>query len=805
MFSTWHWSFGPRMKHILGCTLVLLFLSIWQGAMIAQDTDCNQVIRGMVLDLTTQEVLPYATVRILETDQGVAADENGAFVLKGICDVEVHLEVRFIGYKTVEHHHDFHHDDPIIYLAPDETLLESIVIEGSRLDAFQSLAIQNLDVAKISLLSKSVGDLTERLSGISTLKTGSNISKPIVHGLHSNRVLVMNDGLRHAYQVWGEGHAPEIDPSHVNEIEVVKGAGTVKYGPEALGGVILYNAKRPELDQKLNGSVGSSYQTNGRAYSAQLNLEQGSHRFAWSAGGFGVRQADLEAPDYNLSNTGKREYGGSFNTLFHRPTFELQISGSYLDQELGILRGSLVGNLQDLQNAIERSIPSPTFEPTYDIQNPKHETEHGLLKSNFSLFLGDHVFKLKHGIQRNIRREFDVRRGNLNERPVIDLELLSHTFEGEWIQPVRGKWSGNSGVQIFSQNSVNEPGSNPINFVPNYDVFNVGAYTIQSINFDKSVLELGVRFDRQTLSVADTIRDVTIYSNEVQFTNATFTLGFRKEINETLTVFSNIGTAWRPPNVAELYSFGYHFSRIQFGLWRYNLEPQISTPLNRVFDEMDRKVPSERSLKWVSGMEINNDRINAEFIFHVNRINDYIFLRPFGITTNVAGTFPFFIFDQTNALFLGSDWDIRYHHSEHLTSEAKISYVYATETENDQPFIEIPPLNLNYTFEYHKGKWGCGLSLDYMARQWHAPGVIEPAAFRNGGVEVSPDKIFDFMPPPDDYFLVGGKISYKHQLLNVVLQVDNLLHTSYRSYTDRLRYFADAPGRNFSLTVGVDF
>ena len=113
-------------------------------------------------------------------------DQNGEFVLSNICNNEVHLEVRFIGYKTMVHHHDFHHDDPLIYLASDETLLESVVIEESRLDAFQSLAIQKLEINNVSLLSTSIGNLTQSISGVSTLNTGTNISKPIVHGLHSN-------------------------------------------------------------------------------------------------------------------------------------------------------------------------------------------------------------------------------------------------------------------------------------------------------------------------------------------------------------------------------------------------------------------------------------------------------------------------------------------------------------------------------------------------------------------------------------------------------------------------------------------
>ena len=770
-----------------------------------QDLSCQEEIKGIVYDLTNQEPLPFATVTVEESGQGSVTDEFGAFTLSGICDEEIHLEVRFIGYKTVVHHHDFHHEDPMIFLAPDETMLESVVVEASRIEAFRSLAIQHLEVDDITKLSTSVGDLTEELSGITNLNTGANISKPIVHGLHSNRVLVINDGLRHAYQQWGEGHAPEIDPSHVDRIEVVKGAGTVKYGPEALGGVILYNSKRPELDQKLRGTFGSSYQTNGRAVGSQLNLSQGSHRFAWSASGIGILQGDLSAPDYNLSNTGKREYGGSFNTLYHQPNFELQLSGSYLDQELGILRGSLVGNLQDLQNAIERGVPSPTFDPTYEIQNPKHETQHALGKANLTWYAGEHIIKAQYGVQRNVRMEFDVRRGELNNRPVIDLKLWSHSFDAEWIQPTRGKWSGNTGVQLFSQSSNNAPGSNPINFVPDYDVLNVGIYTIQSIDFGTSTVELGARMDYQKLNVIDTIRDVTFYDNEVEFRNATFTLGYRSQINESLSFFTNIGTAWRPPNVSELYSFGYHFSRVQFGLWRYNFEPNIVTPLTRVFDETDREVPSERSLKWVAGIELKSERWQGEFILHANRINNYIFLRPFGVTTNVAGTFPFFIFQQTNAIFIGSDWDIRYRHSDILTSEAKLSYVYARETEIDQPFIEIPPLNLNYSLEYTRDHWGCSFMVGYMAEQWFAPSVIEPASFQGSGVEINPDEIFDFTAPPEAFLLFGVKVDYRWKSLHAELKVNNMLNTAYRAYTDRLRYFGDAPGRNISLSVSFDF
>lgn len=802
-------------------TLAVLALLLVAFNSAFSQLNCDFMVTGIVMDMETKTPIPFATVQITNEShndgnkevRGTTTDIEGRFVLKGLCEAEMDLIVSHVGYKQVVHHHDTYHADPKIFLAVDNQVLESVVVEDAYKEELKSVAIQKKELSQLAVVNSSIGELTEEMSGVSVLKTGANISKPIIHGLHSNRVLVINDGVRHAYQVWGLEHAPEIDPSHVDRIEIVKGAGTVKYGPEALGGVILYNTKRPAFDKALNGSFGHAYHTNGRAGTSNFNVGHGAHRFAWNVGGFGIYQGDLKAPNYNLTNTGRREYGASFNTLLHQKFFDLQVSGSYFNQELGILRGSIVGNLDDLQRAIDRGEPSPTLDPSYEIQNPKQDTEHGLINSNLSLFLGEHVVNLQYAFQQNIRREFDVRRGELNDRPVIDLELRSQTAEIEWIQPERGRWNGSSGIQLFTQNSVNEPGSNPINFVPDYDVLNVGAFTVQSLNFDKSVVELGVRFDYQTLSVADTIRDVAVYANEVDFSNATFTLGFRRELNRNWSLFSNIGSAWRPPNVSELYSFGYHFSRIQFGLWRYQVSPRpdrtppfsIATPLNGVFDETDREVPSEKSYKWVTGLEWKSDKINAEFVFYVNLINDYIFLRPFGVTTNVAGTFPYFLYDQTNARFIGSDWDIRYNHTPYLTSELKISYVRATELENNQPFIEIPPFNANYAIDYLRGRWGGGLSFNYSARQWNAPPVIQPTDFQQNDVFVDPNQIFDFMSAPDGFLLVGARMSFQPGDFKAELKVNNILNTAYRVYTDRLRYFSEAPGRNITISIGYKF
>jgi iron complex outermembrane receptor protein len=138
-------------------------------------------------------------------------------------------------------------------------------------------------------------------------------------------------------------------------------------------------------------------------------------------------------------------------------------------------------------------------------------------------------------------------------------------------------------------------------------------------------------------------------------------------------------------------------------------------------------------------------------------------------------------------------------------SEIKISYVHAIELENQQALLEIPPLNINYAIDLKKGDWNFRLNLNYTAPQWNAPQVIEPINFQNSNIEIDPEQLFDFMTPPDGYFLMGGSVRYQQKRWHAEFKINNLLNSSYRLNTDRLRYFADSPGRNLSIALEYKF
>jgi iron complex outermembrane receptor protein len=784
---------------------LLLLLSIYA---FGQENYCDQKFDGRILDLDSKEALPFATITLSGTNKTAIADADGYFEIENICSEEIDLEVRFLGYKTLVHHHDFHHASPIIYLSADETLLESVVVEQERnAHELKTLDLKNIKIESFQNLGATAGDLLSRATGVYTLRTGQNVVKPVVHGLHSNRVLIINNGVRHSYQAWGSEHAPEIDPSQVDKIQLIKGAATVRYGPDALGGVILFDAAKPHFNLDYSGDLRVGGQSNGRALSASASLQKGFKRHAFGASINGTKQGDLKAPDYHLTNTGKKELGFSFTSIHHFPWIDFEVYGNHFKQELGILRGSVNGNLVDLANAIGAEIPNETRDFSYEIRTPRQETVHNLLKIRSSIFIEEQQFDFQYAFQRNERREFDIRRGTNNERPSIDLLLDTHTIDLDWDHSNASNWIGTVGFQLFYQDNNNVPGTNTIPFVPNYNNLNVGFYAIESFSNERTRYEAGLRFDASNLNVRGRDSRNDLYQGELSYQNFTFTVGLVHQFNEDVSFRTNLGSAWRAPNVNELYSFGKHQNIIEFGLWRYQtFQENDSISTSGVLTSDQRKVASEQGLKWISTLNIEKKGLQIEITPYVNWIKNYFFIRPYGLTSTVRGTFPYFIHDQTDALFYGVDMNLRRTWENAIETELKASWIYAKDYTNDQPFIGIPPFHLQLDATKKMGDFTVQLSPSYTAKQSNTPPVIPAETFVDAdAISFDRSATFDFLESPTGFFLMNASVTWELDDLTVSVTGENLLNTSYRRYTDQSRYFADDLGANLKIFLNYTF
>lgn len=785
----------------------------------AQSEDCNYVVEGNMYDYSTGEPLAYGTVQIKGTQKGTIADENGYFKIPNLCDKEFDLIFSFIGYKEKTHHHDIYHKLPKIYLAPAGFTLESIVIEGeSNHGDLESATVSSLSATDLEQnKTGSLASLASNISGVTVIKSGQNIMKPVIHGLYSNRVLIINNGVRHEFQNWGADHAPEIDPSLIESLEVIKGAATVRYGPDALGGVILINPPKMDLFQPLKIETGVTAQSNGRSMEGNIQLNQGFHRAAYMVQGSWLKQGDLSAPDYMLTNTGKREYSAAVGARYDLAKMDFDFYYSHFEQELGILRASVTGNLEDLVNAMESDVPPDTKPFAYEINNPKQAVQHDFVKLNGKLDGHNQTLDIQYALQVNKRQEFDVRRGTNNERPSIDLELYSQTLDLDWKHPQVANWIGSIGVQGVYKDNNNIPGTNTVPFVPNYNVSRLGIYMIESHQISqKDWLEVGARFDYQYNSIRGREPNNEVYINDISYKNGTATLGYRREIDKNKTFRSNIGTAWRPPNISELYSYGRHQSVIYYGLWRYEFDEQSDIETNNILTEEDKPSPSEKGFKWVNSYNWKTSKLDAEITAYANYISNYIYTRLGGITTTVRGSFPYFLFEQTDALFTGIDISAHIKHNKKWTSIIRSNYLLAEDLKNDGYLINIPPPNIVYDLHYSRKKLGpftgveSTLKFNYFFKQNRAPRVIAPSKFltaiTSGNALVDENSApFDFMAAPNGYLMMDFVVSADYKPFSLLFKVNNLMNVSYRSYTDQLRYFVDDMGINFSLGVKYKF
>ena len=101
-----------------------------------------------------------------------------------------------------------------------------------------------------------------KLPGINAINTGVSIAKPVIRGLSFNRVIVTDRGIKQEGQQWGADHGLEIDQFDPEQIEIVKGPASLRYGSDGLGGVIIINNPYLATEGSIEGQVIGLYKTN---------------------------------------------------------------------------------------------------------------------------------------------------------------------------------------------------------------------------------------------------------------------------------------------------------------------------------------------------------------------------------------------------------------------------------------------------------------------------------------------------------------------------------------------------------------
>lgn len=762
---------------------ISIFLLLFLATTSLWGQTCDLTLRGKILHQENDEAIIGAYIWVMETRTGAVSDENGNFVIKELCPGTYTLTIQYLGHKEIRQTINLSGNglNQTFRMQEESMDLSGVEVHGHREAIQTTTAVSSIYGEElIQVRGQNLGESLKKIAGVTTFSTGNTISKPVIHGLHSNRIMILNNGIRLEGQQWGAEHAPEIDPFLADEITVIKGAETVRFGPEAMGGVILVNPPSLPTSKSSQTELNLIGASNGRMGNAALSHMGGSQKIK----GLGYRiqssikrAGNVRSPRYFQGNTGMEEINFSGSLGLSRDKFGGELYYSYFNSELGILRDAHTGNLSDLQTIIENGEPfnKPGF--SYEIINPKQVVEHHLGKLKAHYHLKDHIkLNFQYGFQLNNRQEFDRRRGDLNSRPSLDLELFTNTLDLFVDHTRQNSWSGSIGINLIQQANSNIPGTGVTPLIPNYDMVNLGFYVMEKYLKGPLEIEVGGRFDARAVSAARYVGG-NLETADLNYQNFSAFLGGAYQLSPYFSFTSNLGTAWRPPNINELFSQGLHHGAAAVEIGDQNLQ-------------------SEKSLKWVNGLEYQGKKSVIELTAYVNQISNYIYLNPTGETyVSLRGTFNVYEYLQANALLYGIDLSGSYTFSDQLSGYFKGSIIRAKNTDTDTFFPFIPSDRMDWGLSYSFGKNKRPNSLTFsnllVARQSREP-------------------IFDLAPAPPAYALFNAsyfrKVSIKDQQnLTIGLQVSNLFNTEYKEYMNRFRYFTADMGRNIQLKINYKF
>lgn len=780
-------------------------------SMQSYSQDCNNTLYGSLLDIHDGSVLTGATVIVAQTGVGVLTDLDGNFVISNLCSATYQLQISHPSCSTKAFSVLIKDDTQKTFkLEHHLESLNEIIVNGKKTNRATKSIYENLvDQKTITTFSSgSLGDALNSISGVSSLNTGNTVVKPMINGLHSSRVLIINNGVQMQDQEWGAEHAPSIDINAVGTLKVIKGAGALQYGGNAIGGVVIASAPKVPLLDSLYGKTILSGSSNGLGGTVSSSLTRSNQNgFFTAVQGSLKRYGDFNAPNYNLSNTGVFERNIAATIGFNRIDYGVEAYYSLFKNEIGILRASHIGGAEDQVQAIASPVPSIINDFTYNIDAPRQDVTHHLARiKGFKNIENIGLISLQYDYQQNNRLEFDVRRGSNKDKASVDLVLDTQTLTIDVASDISEKLTTKFGIVGSLQTNYANPETGVRRLIPDYDKYSIAGFV--SGNYDitqKWVLEAGFRFDYTHMNVfkfyrrsfwqdrgydnqfsdlvVEEIGNQLLVNPKLDFYNPSFTIGSKYSFG-LYKLFANYSLSSRAPNASEQFSEGLHHSasRIELG---------------------DLQFTSETAHKISLTLQKIGERFDFTLTPFATKIDDFVLIEPTGIRQTIRGNFQVWEYRQTQAQMYGLDLDANLSLTDNVRFVHQFSLVKGYDKTSNEPLISMPAANTLNSLVYTNPNFN-NLSIAIQSNY-----VFRQNEFPNTNFEVVlPDSIqtVDVSTPPSGYHLLNLNITAAIRPdMQVGLYVNNLLNTSYRNYLNRLRYYADDVGRNITLQLKYNY
>ena len=688
------------------------------------------------------------------------------------------------------------------------TSMSSIVVTGVATETDVQNATGDIDVIagreKRRTQKASLGASLERLAGVTSISTGSQVGKPVIRGLSGNRIRVLKDGIGVNFQQFGVRHPPNIDPFLSQRLEVVRGASSVLYGSDAIGGAI--NVIPVPVPSTKSGQTLFSGRLMGH-YAGVNDERTGALRLNAAQGGFGLTTAILGRAAGNLKvpNIGTFPETG----INGRPNFSGELDHTDFDQvngEIGVGYRAGFGDFslryEQWNNEQNFLLPPPRNLPNGIGIGQNLENDTLQAEGNFNL---SPLWSLKtqFSFVSNLRqsnpgpggttRETGSTREFLPEDIVIDIERDSYTGRAEFQHAAIGPgFTGRFGFEIVHEDQVSR---GPVALTPGGEVDNISVFAFENIHFGRLHLEIGARYDdrEQEADPSKTFDQSVIPENpalrEGSWSVFTGSIGANYHVNDNFAIVANVGRGFRAPELFELFVNGVHGGVA-------------------AFQRGDPTLDEETSLNTDFGIRWRSERLSFKANVYRNAIKDYIFLAGTGETN--PGGLPIFQAEQADARLIGADVTLNARVTDAFSIRATGEIVDGKfdDAVNGEDELPLMPANkFSVEGRYDVGRIGFVQDLYFIA------GLRYSASKDSAGLR-EPFGQFDNTPfgtaSTDSYTLldlgIGFGVEYSPgEVIEFDIGVENLTDKAYRDFLDTYKGYALSPGRNVWLRASVPF
>ena len=627
--------------------------------------------------------------------------------------------------------------------------------------------LTNIEKKSLSFLkANSMVESITQLNGIDMISSGLGIQKVVVRGLSGMRVVTYLNGMQINNQQWANDHGIGFTDLGLAEVELIKGASALKYGSEAIGG-LLYFKDYPFINsERLKGFVATRFNNSSYLSSNQFGMKWGQKNFYFTLYGQYSISSDYRLPNnWYLFNSRFKQNAIKFS-ISHRHKQWQNIFRYQLHTEEPGIPGHIHGDpdqatiIELTSSDLDFSSAFNTTRPSQNVHNQLFIYETNYMKDNlkFSLYTGHFINNLQEWEKWTLPA-FDLDLSNTQISPSVRYSINNLTL--------------NLGSQITMLNNKNKITDR---LVPDASSLNIGPYLILDYEKDNYGFNSGVRYDYKNLKVDDQSGQFNI-NYDKYFSNTSFSTGVYYKFIDHVLRFTYSG-AYRTPHFSELFSDGVHH-----GTNRYEIGD----------DQLNMEYANQLELKY----QWANDHLAFVFNPFAQYISDFISINPTG--ENKGGYKVYNYLQYDNVEIKGVEMNIHYHphqlHNLHL--EQSYSFLH-TKNKDDQYGLALVPANSIKTkilFDFNNYEKMVKYKFDYIS-------IYHTYKFKQ-------DIYAEYEDETPSYNVVNLQLGLKlSEKFHSTISLNNLLNEEYTPHISRVRGVAGGvpnPGRFFNINLKYEF